>query len=103
MHLGKPEREGKAFWQSAWFYGRCGLGANSRYLRKLGAGISDQEGGEKEVGRLPVGFLGDVGRGEGRLQLVFCCSIGDETGESDLEWRVRNGDFQLAYLFSCSP
>lgn len=37
--------------------------------------------------RRSVGFTGDVGRGEGRLQLVFCCRAGDITGRLDLEQR----------------
>lgn len=44
-----------------------------------GLGYSDEL--EREVRRgWSIGCTGNVGRDEGRLQLVFCCSSRDETG-----------------------
>lgn len=36
---------------------------------------------------MSVGSMRDVGRGDGRLQLVFCYSVRDETGRFELEGR----------------
>ena len=41
--------------------------------------------GTRLGGGPPVGSTRNVGRGDGRLQLVFSCSSGDETGRLDLE------------------
>lgn len=46
-----------------------------------------------------VGSTGAMSSGEGRLQLVFSCSAGEEAGELDLEGEET---LQLAHPFSCS-
>lgn len=45
-----------------------------------GVGVQDKEtsGGREVEGWCFVWFLGDVYGGEGRLQLVLCCSARDE-------------------------
>lgn len=53
----------------------------------------------KEVRRsISMGSTGDVHRRHRRLEQIFCCRTGVETGGLSLEDRSKGGDLQSVYL-----